>query len=208
MTASEPTPSTSRAPRSVDPEVPASSDGPVTTLRGAGVDVDPRRAAQLVVGTCLVALAVVAVILLVSGIRKNAHDASLQDHGVPVSVTVSGCLGLLGGSGSNAAGYACKGTYTFDGRHYQQAIPGNALLPAGSVVRGVIVPGDPRLLSTPATVATQQPSSKVYIVPAILFGILVVAVVVMVLARRHRRAVATPTGRRSDAGGVGIGSDP
>ena len=179
--------------------MPASSDGPVTTLRGAGVDVDPRRAAHVVVSTCLVALAVVAVILLVSGIRKNAHDASLQNHGVPVSVTVSGCLGLLGGSGSNAAGYACKGTYTFDGRHYQQAIPGDALLHAGSVIHGVIVPGDPRLLSTPATVATQQPSWKVYIAPAILFGILVVALVVMVLASRHRRERTTSAGDRRAA---------
>jgi hypothetical protein len=180
--------------------VPAPSpDGPVTTLRGAGVDVDPHRATQLIVGTCLVALAVVAVILLVSGIRKNAHDASLQDHGVPVSVTVSGCLGLLGGSGSNAAGYACKGSYTYDGLRYQQAIPGDALLHAGTVIRGVIVSSDPRLLSTPAAVAAQHSSWRVYLAPAILFGILVVASGALLLARRHHRVVtATTDGRRRD----------
>ena len=97
---------------------------------GAGVDVDPRRARQLVVAVCLVALAVVAVILLVAGLQKNAQADSLQQHGVPVTVTVTGCLGLLGGSGSNGAGYACKGTYTFDGRHYVRVHPGRRPAPA------------------------------------------------------------------------------
>jgi hypothetical protein len=170
-----------------------SPDRPVTTLRGAGVDVDPHRAAQLVVGACLVGLTVVAVILLVSGIQKNAHVASLRDHGVPVPVTVSGCLGLLGGSGSNAAGYACKGTYSYGGHRYQQAIPGDVLLHTGTVIRGVIVPSDPRLLSTPAAVAAQHSSWRVYIAPAILFGILVLASGALLLARRHRRVVTTST---------------
>lgn len=157
------------------------------------MDVDPRSAARLVVGACLVGLTVVAVVLLVSGIQKNAHAASLHDQGVPVSVTVSGCVGLLGGSGSNAAGYACKGTYTYDGHRYQQAIPGDTLLHAGTVIRGVIVPSDPRLLSTPAALAAQQSSWRVYIAPAILFGIVVVASGAVLLARRHRRVVATST---------------
>ena len=170
-----------------------SPDRPVTTLRGATVDVDPHRAVQLVLGACLVGLTVAAVVLLVSGIQKNAHTASLQNHGVPVPVTVSGCLGLLGGSGSNAAGYACKGTYTYDGHRYQQAIPGDALLHAGAVIRGVIVPSDPRLLSTPAAVAAQRTSWRVYLAPAILFGILVVASGALLLARRRRPFVATST---------------
>lgn len=177
-----------------------SPNRPVTTLRGAGVDVDPHRAAQLVVGACLVGLTVVAVILLVSGIQKNAHVASLRDHGVPVPVTVSGCLGLLGGSGTNAAGYACKGTYAYDGHRYQQAIPGDTLLHAGTVIRGVIVPSDPRLLSTPAAVDAQHSSWRVYIAPAILFGILVVVSGALLLARRRRRVVTTWTdGQPSDA---------
>jgi hypothetical protein len=162
------------------------------------VDVDPHRAAQLVVGACLVGLTVVAVVLLVSGIQKNAHVASLHDHGVPVSVTVSGCLGLLGGSGSNAAGYACKGTYTYDGHRYRQAIPGDTLLHAGTVIRGVIVPSDPRLLSTPAAVAAQHSSGRVYIAPAVLFGILVVASGALLLARRHRRVTTSTRGQPSD----------
>jgi len=167
-------------------------DRPVTTLRGAGVDVDPRRAGQLVLGVALVALAVVAVVLLVAGIQKNAQSDALEHHGVAVDVTVAGCSGLLGGSGSNAAGYRCQGRYTFQGRHYERDIPGNSLLAAGTVIRGVTTPGDPGLLSTPAMVDAQPASWRVYLAPAILFTVLAIAVVIMVLLRRRRRPTALP----------------
>jgi heme A synthase len=173
------------------PEEESTSNRPVTTLRGARVEVDPRRAAQWVLGACLVALAVVAVVLVIAGIHKNAQADTLQRHGVSVNVTVTGCLGLLGGSGSNGAGYACKGTYTFDGRHYRQDIPGNSLLPPGSVIRGVTVPDDPYLLSTPGLVAAQQPSWKVYIAPAVLLAVFVVTLALLVAIRRRRRTPAS-----------------
>lgn len=161
-------------------------DGPVTTLRGAGVDIDPRWALRMVVGVSLVAVTVVASLLLAAGVKKNSQAVSLHDRGVPVSVTVSGCLGLLGGSGSNAAGYACKGSYTFAGQHYRQDIPGNKLLHPGDVIQGVIVPGDPRLLSTPAAVADQHASWRVFIAPAILFALVLFALAVVVAGRRRR----------------------
>jgi hypothetical protein len=167
-------------------------DRPVTTLRGAGVDVDPRRAGQLVLGVVLVALAVVAVVLLVAGIQKNAQADALQHHGVAVDVRVTGCSGLLGGSGSNAAGYRCQGSYTFDGRHYQRDIPGNSLFAAGTVIRGVTTPGNPGLLSTPAMVDAQPASWRVYLAPAILFAVLAIAAVTVGLLRRRRRRTAFP----------------
>jgi hypothetical protein len=196
MIASEPTtaegPSGAPVGARSDAEEP---DQPVTTLRGAGVDVDPRRAGQLVLGVVLVALAVVAVVLLVAGIQKNAQSDALKHHGVPVDVTVSGCSGLLGGSGSNGAGYRCKGSYTFEGRHYERDIPGSSLLEVGTVIRGVTTPGDPGLLSTPAMVDAQQSSWRVYLAPAILFAVLAMAVVTVVLVRRRRnRAAFSATG--------------
>jgi hypothetical protein len=183
------------------PSEPETSDRPLTVLRGAGVEVDPRRAVQLVVAVSLVALTVVAVILLLAGTKKNSQAVSLHDHGVPVTVTVSGCLGLLGGSGSNPAGYSCKGSYTFDGHRYQQSIPGNALRRPGAVVQGVIVPGDPSLLSTPGAVADQHASWRVFILPVILFALVVVALVV--LARNRRRA---PGAAGQPPGGRAVGA--
>lgn len=167
----------------------ASSDQPLTVLRGNGVDIDPRRAARWVLGVCVVALLVVALILLVAGVQKNSQSNTLAHHGVRVDVRVSGCLGLLGGSGSNAAGYVCKGNYTYQGHRYARDIPGNARLAPGSTVRGVIAPGDPGLLSTPSEVAAQPASSGVYVAPALLFLLFVLTLVALILmVRRSRRA--------------------
>ena len=189
MTASGPTTSRGRAdgdPRAATPG--PSSDQPLTVLRGNGVDIDPRRAARWVLGVCMVALLVVALILLVAGVQKNSQSNTLAHHGVRVDVRVTSCRGLLGGSGSNSAGYACKGTYVLDGHRYEQSIPGTAILRPGAVVRGVIAPDDPYLLSTPGMLAGQTASWKVFIAPAVLFLVLVLASVALLLRRRRRRS--------------------
>ncbi|HEV3366185.1 MAG TPA: hypothetical protein VG054_01890 [Acidimicrobiales bacterium] len=204
------------APESSRPTTPASagaaprsdatvgSDEPVTTLRGARVEVDVGRAAQVVSGVCLAAIAVTAVILLIAGIQKNQQITSLQRHGVPVGVTVSNCIGLMGGSGTNVAGYACTGTYTVNGHIYTEAIPGTALHQPGSTVQGVTVPGDPGLLSTPGQVAGNRASWRVFIAPAVLLAGLAVLVVIVVRRRSHRaERDAAPARRRHVPAGTG-----
>jgi hypothetical protein len=160
------------------------SSAALTTLRGAGVDVNVRRAGRVVVALCFVALAVLAVVLFVAGVHKNDQINSLRTHGVPVTVTVSGCLGLLGGSGSNPAGYACRGTFTLGGHRYSEDIPGNVLRPPGTKVQAVAVPGNPPLLSTRHAVATERVSDSVFVLPAILLAVLVVLAGAVVLRRR------------------------
>ena len=158
--------------------------GPITTLRGAGVAVDPRRAARVAVVLALAALAAVTVVLAVAGAQKNAQINELRNNGVTIDMTVTRCSGLLGGSGSNAAGYACQGTYSFHGHRYTEAIPGNVLRIPGSRVRAVIAPSDPGLVSTASAVRTDQPSLRVFLAPLILG---VVTVVATALAWRARR---------------------
>ena len=186
-----PEPTAPKGPDSGDTEMATrevgTSDEPIMTLRGAGVAVDARRAGRVVGGVCLVALAVLVVVLAVAGVDKNAQITRLRQHGVRVEITVSTCLGLLGGSGSNAAGYACRGTFTVDGRHYDEAIPGNTLFPPGATIRGVIDPGDPALVSTVGAVASEHASWRVFVVPIILVVILALLVVAVVLSRRHPR---------------------
>ena len=166
------------------------SSAALTTLRGAGVDVNVRRAGRVVVALCLVTLAVLVVVLFVAGVHKNDQINRLRAHGVPVTVTVSGCLGLLGGSGSNPAGYACRGTFTLDGHRYSEDIPGNVLRPPGTKVEAVAVPDNPPLLSTRHDVATERASASVFVVPAILLAVLVLLLIAVVLRRRasSRRA--------------------
>jgi hypothetical protein len=171
---------------------------PITTLRGAGVDVDARRVGRAVGCLCLIALAVLVVILFLAGAQKNAQIARLRQRGVPVEVTVTGCLGLMGGSGSNLVGYQCRGTLTLDGHRYNEAIPGDALHRPGTLLRAVTVPGDPALLSTTGALATEHPSWRVFIVPTMLLVILVLIAGAVVL--RRRRAVQASPLRPSLAG--------
>ncbi len=167
------------APPGTDPEES------VATLRGPDVEVDVRRAARVAVGLVLVALAVLAGVLFVAGYQKNSQIDRLRAQGVPVELTVTGCLGLMGGSGSNQAGFDCRGTYTVAGHQYTEDIPGNTLHAPGTTVRGLIVPGDPALFSTPATVEAEHAAWTVYLVPAILLGVLL-ALIVLIVARARR----------------------
>jgi hypothetical protein len=178
-----------RAPVTTPEETPSSRPR-VGRLRGAGVDVDARLAGRIAIALVLVTLLVVAIVLFIAGGDKNTQISSLREHGVPVTVTVTGCVGLLGGSGSNFAGYACRGSYTLDGRQFNESIPGDALLANGAHIEGVAVPGDPGLLSTPSLVASQRASARVFILPAVLSLVFVAIVVLLFWRRRSRRRPA------------------
>lgn len=146
--------------------------------------MDSRLIGRVVVGLALGTIAAVAIVLLVAGFQKNAQINSLRTHGVPVEATVTGCVGLIGGSGSNPAGYNCTASYTVGGHHYSEGLPGDALVPPGSTVHGVTVPGDPALFSTPQAVAAERASWRVLYAPAILLAVLLLLVGVLVI-RRH-----------------------
>jgi hypothetical protein len=175
----------------------------VSSLRGAQVEADAGKVARVVVGACLVALAGLVIGLVAAGINKNAEITALRDHGMPVEVTVTRCLGQLGGSGSNDAGYTCRGRFDVGGRHYVQAIPGGSYYAPGSKIRAVVSIADPGLLATAHDLATEKPSWTVFVLPIVLFASLV-ALLGIVMARR-RRGGGTLLGsyrRRAEDGGV------
>jgi hypothetical protein len=157
------------------------------------VDVDARKVGRVLVALGLAALTAVIVVLVVAGVHRNAQINRLHQHGVTVVVTVSKCIGLLGGSGSNAAGYDCRGTLTLRGNHYNEAIPGSTFRARGSTFRAVTVPGDPALLSPVHAVATEHASGKVFILPAILLAVLLLGVGILVLRRRHHAGTSPRT---------------
>jgi hypothetical protein len=159
----------------------------VAPLRGAGVQIDGRRVAAVLVGIILVTLAVLVVVFTIIGVSKNHQIDQLRNHGVPVDVTITSCQGLLGGSGSNGAGYACRGTYELDGHRYNEQLPGSALHAPGSIIRALAVPEDPALVSPVAIVDSEHSSSTVFILPAVLL-VLLIAILVVVLLRRGRPA--------------------
>ncbi|MFZ0249727.1 MAG: hypothetical protein WAL61_07260 [Acidimicrobiales bacterium] len=168
----------------------AEPDDRVGQLRGAGVSVNRRRIGQVGIGIVLATLAVLAIVFTIVGVHTNQQDDRLHDDGVPVSFTVTGCLGLLGGSGSNAAGYSCRGTYTLEGHRYAVALPGNSFHRPGSTVRAIAVPGDPALVSPASIVATEHSSAGVFVLPAVLAVVLLALVVLLLVL--HRRRAAEP----------------
>ena len=166
----------------------------VGTLRGAGVGgVDGRRVGQILIGLILATLAVLVVVFTVVGVHHNQQDDRIHHDGVPVTFTVSGCLGLLGGSGSNAAGYSCSGSYTLDGRTYRERLPGNDFHRPGAQVPALAVPGDPTLVSPVALARTERSSAGAFLVPVVLFVILVVLVALLLFVRHQRRGAETPS---------------
>ena len=177
------------------PREPAGTGGEpadrIGALRGAGVQVDARRVGQVVIAIVLATLAVLAIVFTVVGVHTNQQDDRLHRDGVPVTFTVAGCLGLLGGSGSNAAGYSCHGSYTLDGRRFSEQLPGDSFHRPGSTVAAIAVPGDPALVSPASIVATEHSSAGVFVLPAILAGILLL-LVALLLVLRHRRQPAEP----------------
>lgn len=165
----------------------------VSTLRGAGVgEVDGRRVRRAVVIACALVLAVVAASLFVAGARKNDEITSLRRDGVPVVVTVTSCMGLLGGSGSNAAGYTCRGRFMLDGHRHVDTIPGDLDRPPGTKVHAVSLASDPGLLATADQLSTEHASARVYLLPSGLVLVLAVAVAVGTFLVRRRSSARGP----------------
>jgi hypothetical protein len=189
-----------------DPPVPApdQSGEPadrVGQLRGAGVSVDRRRVGQVAIGVVLATLLVLTIVFTVVGIHTNQQNDRLHNDGVPVTFTVTGCLGLLGGSGSNAAGYSCHGTYTLHAKSYAEQLPGDAFHRPGSTVAAIAVPGDPALVSPASIVATEHSSAGVFVLPIILFVVLLLLVALLLVLRRRRGSASGDSESRGSASG-------
>jgi hypothetical protein len=138
---------------------------------------------------------VLTVVFTVVGAHKNQQIDELQQHGIPVTFTVTTCVGLLGGSGSNGAGFACRGTYRLGGHRYEAQLPGYKGYAPGATVRVIAVPSDPTLMSTPELVRSEHTSWTVFILPAVFFALFLLILATAGGARRRRR-------RRGQAGGV------
>jgi hypothetical protein len=184
------------APEAPGPAGPSrssrSSSEPLTRLRGASVNYDARKVARVAIGLCLVTVAVIAVVLTVAGIHNNSQINKLRHDGIPVTVTVTKCLGLMGGSGSNPAGYSCSGSFTIHGIRYVEALPGTAHHEVGSEVAATAVPNDPALVSPDSVLRSEHSSLSVFILPLVLLVVLALLIALIVVVRQRRR---DPTGK-------------
>jgi hypothetical protein len=185
-----PDPASSTEPSAGTPAAPGPAHGSerVAPLRGAGVEINGRQVARVVLGIVLATLAVLTVVFTVTGVHDNHQVDELQHQGVPVAVTITSCQGLLGGSGSNSAGFSCRGTYVLDGHRYDELLPGTAFHAPGTVVRALAVPADPTLVSPVSVVDAEHASASVFVLPALLFVALVAILAALLVTRARRRA--------------------
>ena len=173
------------------------------SLRGAAaINVGPRF--WLIAATIgLIVFAAVLVVSVDSVATNHARVNRMKSHGIPVVVTVTSCDGNLGGSGSNAAGYSCRGDYTVDGTTYHEAIGSKSTYsPPGAQVRAIVDPSHHTTVVLSSAVKASEDSPWAYGV----LGLLAVALVALALAllrlarpsvaTRHRASVAGPTRER------------
>jgi hypothetical protein len=159
----------------------------VAMLRGARIEVDAARVGRVLGGAVLVALAALAIAFFAIGAHKNAQINELRQHGVPIEVTVTKCLGLMGGSGSNGAGYACNGTFRLGSHHFAEAVPGDDLFAPGTKLAAVTAANGSGLFAPVNVLAGEHASWTVFIVPAVLALVSVALGGAWMLRRRQLR---------------------
>jgi hypothetical protein len=134
--------------------------------------------------------AVIIVVTFISAANDNARIDRLKSKGVSVTVTVSSCVGNIGGSGSNAAGYTCRGSYRIDGTRYEEVIGSKTTQSsAGATVRGVADPNRPSTVELASAVARSKSSGSVYVVPTVLALVFVALTLALLRRASGRRRV-------------------
>jgi hypothetical protein len=155
---------------------PKPSEPDAAYIRGAAVvSLDGRRLQRRLIAVGLVALAVITLILTVDAARSALTIERLNSRGQAVQVIVTGCLGLASGTGITPVGYTCRGTFALHGRSYQAVIKGTSSQYAiGQTLTGIVDPRSPETLFTPQSLAAAPPPWQRFILPAALFGLLLV----------------------------------
>jgi hypothetical protein len=167
----------------------APHDHHVASLRGASAASVGRRF-WLVAGTLgLIAFTVALAVGFLSITNDNARIDRLKDHGISVTVTVIDCIGNVGGSGSNGAGYTCRGQYRVGASTYRELIGSMTTFSAsGTTVRAVADPAHHASVVLASAVKASSASPGSYVVP----GLLAIVLVALALALR-RVARRTPS---------------
>jgi hypothetical protein len=144
-------------------------------IRGAGgVRIEGRRVAAFILAFGVLIFAVLTAVFTGIAIHHNSRATSLKQRGVPVQVTVTGCVGLASGTGITGTGFTCRGSYTLSGHQYNEQIGGTAnLFAVGQKIEGVAVRDEPAVLYTATSARTMHSTWTVYITPAVLLMVLI-----------------------------------
>lgn len=157
------------------------------TLRGpAGVKIQ-RRTWHFVSLVGLVIFGAALVVGYLSAANDNARVHRMKSQGIPVTIRVVDCIGNIGGSGSNSAGYTCRGSYQVQRTNYTEIIGSlNSFSAPGTKLPGVADPSRPSTVILASTVRTSTTSDAPYIPLGILTVIFLALVMGLLKSiRRH-----------------------
>ncbi len=159
----------------------------VAPLRGAASKSLQRRSWYLLGALGLVAFAVVIAVAFASVVNHNASVSRLKNGGIHVTVIVESCLGNIGGSGSNSAGFTCHGHYRIGNTPFHELIGSlTTYVAPGTSVQGVVDPAQPSKVVLASAVRRSNPSEAAFIAPVILlFLFLTLSVLLIGKARRQ-----------------------
>jgi hypothetical protein len=131
--------------------------------------------------------------LTVSAATHNSRQTELQQHGVPVEVTVTQCSGFGSGIGETVVSYICRGAFALGGHRYNEVIGGiRSVHPVGQKLQAVTVPSDPGLLTLAGAVAKKHSSWTSYIPPIIVGAVTAALALALVLWPKRRQPVESP----------------
>lgn len=168
----------------------ASSSDRVASLRGAQAISLGRRFWLRAATVGLVIFAVAIALSFASTINDHSRLDRMKSHGVPVSVTISNCVGNMGGSGSNVAGYVCRGTYSVNGVKYDEIISSMTTFASpGSRVRAIADPSQHGYVALASAVRGASSSSAAFVVLIILTVLFILLATFLVRVRRHPTSV-------------------
>ena len=117
----------------------------------------------------LLLLAGLSIGLLLGAASENSRAQRFSTQGIAADARVESCLGQLGGSGTNAAGYACTVSYSVDGVAHRAIIGGlTTFVPTGKHLSAVVDPQDSGVIFTTGAARAMHASSSRYVVPVLL----------------------------------------
>jgi len=165
----------------------ASHVGDVVSLRGAAPASVRRRYWLFSAVTALVVFALIIVVSFISATNDNATIQRLKTHGIPVNVTVTSCIGNIGGSGSNSAGYTCRGVYHVGADRFDEIIGSMTNFSApGTSVSGEVDPAKHGTVELASAVRGSTASAGAFVPPGLMCALLII--LAMALRRTARRS--------------------
>jgi hypothetical protein len=130
---------------------------------GAGLPASTGRVLRVALYAIVISLVGVTIGLGIVGAHHQSRSQRLRAHGVPVTITVTGCLGLVSGTGITPSNYICHGSFTLDGHHYDEVIHGSpTVLRTGQRLAGVDDAGSPSDLTLAGKAGSAQSTWQIY----------------------------------------------